>query len=60
MPVILRRDDEDLWLDKGADPAHLRSLLVPYPADEMEAYTVSRAVNNPANEDAEVMQPVAV
>jgi putative SOS response-associated peptidase YedK len=55
MPVILRRDDEDVWLDKETDPARLLSLLRAYPADEMEAYTVSRAVNNPANEGAELM-----
>jgi putative SOS response-associated peptidase YedK len=58
MPVILRRDDEDAWLDKATDPAQLLSLLVPYPADKMEVYAVSRAVNNPANERAELMQPM--
>jgi putative SOS response-associated peptidase YedK len=58
MPVILQRGDEDTWLSKDADPAQLLQLLAPYPADAMEAYTVSRAVNNPANEGAELMQPV--
>jgi putative SOS response-associated peptidase YedK len=57
MPVILRRDDEGIWLDKQTDSARLMSLLAPYPADEMEAYQVSRAVNDPANEDEELMQP---
>jgi putative SOS response-associated peptidase YedK len=59
MPVILRRDDEDVWLDKATEPARLMALLVAYPAEEMEAYPVSRAVNNPANEGAELMQPLA-
>ena len=59
MPVILHRDDEDVWLDKAAEPARLMSLLVAYPADKMEAYPVSRAVNNPANEGSELMQPIA-
>lgn len=59
MPVILRREDEDVWLDTDAGPAQLRSLLAPYPADEMEAFTVSRAVNSPANESAELLQPAA-
>jgi putative SOS response-associated peptidase YedK len=58
MPVILQRDDEDAWLSKDADPAQLRQLLAPYPADAMEAYMVSRAVNNPANESAGLMQPM--
>ena len=58
MPVILRQEDEQAWLDKEADPSWLLSLLVAYPADKMEAYPVSRAVNNPANEGAELMQAV--
>ena len=60
MPVILHREDEDAWLDKGADPKRLMSLLTAYPTSAMEAYPVSRAVNNPANEGAEMMQPIAV
>jgi putative SOS response-associated peptidase YedK len=56
MPVILRQEDENLWLDKEADPARLLALLKAYPADQMEAYPVSRAVNNPANEGAELMR----
>ena len=55
MPVILRQQDEDVWLDKEADTAR----LVAYTADEMEAYLVSRAVNSPANEGAELMQSAA-
>jgi putative SOS response-associated peptidase YedK len=60
MPVILRQEDEDTWLDKGAEQARLLSLLAAYPADEMEAYPVSRAVNSPANEGAELTQLVAL
>jgi len=60
MPVILRQEDEDAWLDKGSDSAQLLALLKAYPADKMEAYPVSRAVNSPANEGAELMQAVAV
>jgi putative SOS response-associated peptidase YedK len=58
MPVILHRPDEDVWLDKETEPAQLLSLLGPYDANEMEAYTVSRAVNNPANDGVELMRPV--
>jgi putative SOS response-associated peptidase YedK len=59
MPVILRREDEQVWLDKEADSAQLLALLQAYPADKMVAYPVSRAVNSPANEGAELMQPLA-
>ena len=59
MPVILRQADEDTWLEKATEPAQLLALLKAYPADEMEAYPVSRAVNSPANEGAELMHAVA-
>jgi len=35
MPVILRPEDWDAWLDPEAKPADLLALLVPYPASEM-------------------------
>jgi putative SOS response-associated peptidase YedK len=59
MPVILHPEDEDAWLDKYTDSAQLLALLKAYPADAMEAYPVSRAVNSPANEGAELMRSVA-
>ena len=59
MPAILHPDDESTWLNKETSPARLQALLAPYPAEEMEAYPVSRAVNSPANQGVELMQPVA-
>lgn len=51
MPVILRREDEDEWLNAdNTEPEHLLPLLRPYPADAMEAYPVSSAVNSPRND----------
>lgn len=56
MPVILPREKEATWLDPSrSDYGTLRELLVPYPADEMEAYQVSRLVNSPRNDTPEVM-----
>lgn len=60
MPVILRREDEDRWLDPVlSDQARLVPILRPYPADEMEGYEVSRAVNSPLNDGPECVRPVA-
>ena len=60
MPVILAPEVEAVWLDPGlTDPDHLRSLLVPYPAEAMEAYPVSPAVNAVANDDAQLVLPLA-
>jgi putative SOS response-associated peptidase YedK len=59
MPVILSRDHYDLWLDPRIhDPKRLEPLLVPFPADEMEAYPVSRLVNDPTNDMPACTQPI--
>ncbi len=56
MPVILRREDEDEWLDpENTEPEQLLPLLRPYPAEGMAAYPVSRMVNSPANDAADVL-----
>jgi SOS response associated peptidase (SRAP) len=49
MPVILKQQDEEAWITKTDDPIPLLRLLTPYPAHEMEAYRVSKAVNDPRN-----------
>lgn len=51
MPVILRKEEEGRWLDPGEkDPVKLQLLLMPYEADEMEMFRVSRAVNSAKND----------
>jgi len=57
MPVILKKENEEEWLDPNADPGRLANALVPYPSDEMEAYAVSRRVNNPRVNDPELIVP---
>ncbi len=55
MPVVLPVGEEFRWLD--ADPDAAQSLCVPYSGDDMEAYAVSTAVNNPGNDRPEVVMP---
>jgi putative SOS response-associated peptidase YedK len=57
MPVILRQEDERLWLG-NTDPASLVDLLKPYPAGLMTAYPVSKLVNSPKNDLPEILQTV--
>lgn len=59
MPAILRRADEAAWLAEDADPARLLSLLAPYPAERMETFAVSRALNNPMHDDPMLARPLA-
>jgi len=59
MPVIVPRSAYDLWLDLAVkDPNRLQPLLVPFPAEEMEAYPVSRLVNDPGNDVPECIQSI--
>ncbi|MBB6502482.1 SOS response-associated peptidase [Pedobacter cryoconitis] len=45
MPVILGREEENLWLDKKMDPAGLLNLCDAYPDELMSSYRVDKAVN---------------
>lgn len=54
MPVILKPEDYDRWLDPTNQASEvLQSLLKPFPSEEMEIYPVSNKVNNPANDSPE-------
>ena len=56
MPVILKADDYDLWLDeKEKDTDRLQKLLAPFPASEMTSHAVSKAVNSPGNDSPELI-----
>ncbi len=57
MPVILSREDEEVWLDPGMNETErLLSLLRPYPDTLISAYRVGRGVNSPANDQAELIR----
>lgn len=58
MPVILKRQDYDRWLELG-EPSHLPTdLLRPYSANEMKAWEVGKAVGNTRNNDPSLVEPV--
>jgi putative SOS response-associated peptidase YedK len=59
MPVILERPEEAEWLDPTeTDPAALIPLADAYPGP-MEAWPVSKAVNNTRNNSPELADPIA-
>ena len=60
MPVILRPEDYEVWLDGGTSQPELTPLLRPYPHEEMVAYAVSRLVNAPSNDSPKCVEPLAV
>jgi len=54
MPVILAPGDYGRWLDAtDSDPV---DLLRPYPSDAMRAYPVSTRVNDPKNDDQQLIE----
>jgi putative SOS response-associated peptidase YedK len=55
MPVIIDPADFDRWLTAQEPPA---DLLKSYPADEMAAYPVSKAVNSPALDEPSLIEPL--
>ena len=57
MPVILKPEFYDQWLDsKESNTDELEKMLVSYPAEEMAAYPVSRAVNSLMSDSPELIE----
>jgi len=56
MPVILKPDDEQLWLMEN-DQRLLTKLLAPYDSQCMSAYSISKKVNSPINNNREIIIP---
>jgi putative SOS response-associated peptidase YedK len=56
MPVILAPSAEEQWLDRLAFADVLRSLLLPYSNDGMEARPVVLWVNNPKNDGPKCLE----
>lgn len=59
MPVILPAEQHGRWLDPEAPVDTLTELLVPFTAEEMEAFPVSKWVNSPAHDDPGCLEPLA-
>jgi putative SOS response-associated peptidase YedK len=57
MPVILRPADWVAWLAPGSAMEQVAPLVVPAPADSMEAWAVSRKVSSAREEGPELIEP---
>ena len=57
MPVILTPETEKLWMNNDTSEQELLEILTPYPAGEMGHYAVTSKVNNPANDDPDLIEP---
>jgi putative SOS response-associated peptidase YedK len=60
MPVVLAPEVHERWLDPdNQDVGSLVDLLVPAPDDLLRWYPISTAVNRPANNGPELLEPVS-
>ena len=61
MPVVIAPQAFDLWLDGAkVDAATAAALIAPAPEGLFEAHEISTAVNNAANDSAELIEPLTV
>jgi putative SOS response-associated peptidase YedK len=61
MPVVLGPQVWPEWLgEEPADPARLKVLLAPYPAEEMTCWAVSTRVGSVKNNDPSLIEPIAL
>jgi putative SOS response-associated peptidase YedK len=59
MPVVIEPDAVDAWLDPGnPDTEALAAMLQPAPAGDWVLDPVSRRVNSPRNDDADLLRRV--
>lgn len=59
MPVILNRETEKIWLDRGVtEDEVLRHCLRPYPSEALAVYGVSDIVNSPKNDIPDCIAPI--
>ena len=57
MPVILAPGNWPAWLgEKPADVQLLKSLLVPYPPDDMVVWPVDKRVGDPKNKEPSLIE----
>ena len=61
MPVILAPENWPVWLGgKETHPAELKSLLQPYPAEDMIIWPVDKRVGDPKNKDPLLIEPAPI
>jgi hypothetical protein len=61
MPAIVRREDEDFWLNPlEVNNERLLSVLKPYDDAAMKAHPVSSMVNSPRTESVRLIEEVTI
>lgn len=58
MPVILHQEDEHDWLNPLLALEDAKQMLIPYPAERMQAYEISTRINVPTYNLPNVIEPI--
>lgn len=58
MPVVVKHDQWDTWLNPEASPETLLAMLKPYQWKDLKAYPVSTLVNSPSNDTEQCILPL--
>jgi len=58
MPVILSKSTERKWLNSKTPLADITKLLVPYPSDKMNAFSISKEIKNSKNNSVDLLKPI--
>lgn len=59
MPAILRQADEERWLDPKLGKSDIEQLLLPFPADQMDAYIISNDFLKKPTDDPTILDEVS-
>lgn len=57
IPVIIKQENEDDWLDPSIKVELIKDLLMPISSEEINCYKVSSAVNSPKNNTPDIILP---
>ncbi len=57
-PLFLHAHQEKTWLDLHTPLSEITSMMVPFPAEELNAYPVSPTLKSPKNREMQLLAPV--
>lgn len=59
MPAILSHEDEEKWLDPALSKSDIEQLLLPFPADQMDAYIIENDFLKKPADDPTILNKVS-
>jgi len=57
-PVVLKGEEESIWIDSNADVSDITSLLKPFNAKNFNAYPISSGIRSPKAVDSTLLKPI--